>query len=157
MIEQAFISGQLGKAIYEDGGRYFVMELDAPEPQECRPMDAAKFFGFGAEVTSLSSAKADVASLRRQLQTQTDAYHALLLVISGMDPVLDFETRSEVIDEADDLLQEEQTYRFVSSRLLSRPLSGAEDILKASDLAASLMSRPYRSRRLHTCGPKDLE
>jgi len=50
MIEDALISGQLGKAIFADGGRYFVLDDSMTEPTECRPIDFSTFFNFGAQI-----------------------------------------------------------------------------------------------------------
>src|SRR5688572_28042158 len=147
MIEQAFISGPLGKVVFEDGGRYFVMAVDFPEPQECRPMDFSTFFAFGAEVTTLPRAKVDLDSLSQQLQAQTKAHHALVLVISGMDREFDLETRSAVIEEAERLIHEAQARRFVRARLFSRRLPASQDLIKAKEVAVNLkaeaMARLY--------------
>jgi tetratricopeptide (TPR) repeat protein len=136
MIEQAFISGQLGKAIYEDGGRFFVIDANPAEPVECRPMDFSEFFSFGAEVTSPAKRKIDLTSLQAQLRIQTNAHHALQLVVSGMDAVLDLETRTNAIKEAESLITDDQTHAFVRSRLLSSPLPHEADIANALQLAS---------------------
>ncbi len=141
MIDQAFISGQLGKAIYEDGGRFFVIDADLADAVECQPMDFSAFFNFGAEVRSLPKAGIDLQSLQARLQTQTTTHHSLLLLISGMDGELDRETRVDAIKEAENLIADEQTYAFVHSRLLSSPLPAEADIATALDLASESNSQ----------------
>src|SRR2546423_14917983 len=104
MIQEAFISGQLGKALYSDGGQYFVLNLDSPEERiECRPIDFSSFFCFGAEVRSLPNNRLNFADIRNELEAQSHARRALSLLISGMDAALPEDIRFDVIQDAESL------------------------------------------------------
>jgi hypothetical protein len=84
MIQQAFISGQIGKVIYTEDDRHFLLTVEHLEkPVECRPMDLSMFFNYGAEFTTLSGAQLDLAQLKAQLIARRQAYRALTLTISG--------------------------------------------------------------------------
>ena len=136
MIQEAFISGQIGKVIYAEDDRYFVLGVDEPdEPVECRPMDISMFFGYGAEFTTLSGTRLDLADIKSRLATQRQAYLALTLIISGLDRDLDGESRAAAIEAAEELFKEESTRRFVRARMLARPVPEEADVEVARDIA----------------------
>jgi tetratricopeptide (TPR) repeat protein len=136
MIQQAFISGQIGQVIYTDDDRYFVLNVEQlEEPIECRPMDLSMFFNYGAEFTTLSGAQLDLSQLRNQLVVQRQAYLALTLIISGMDEELDDESRTAALEAAERHLAEEFAHRFVRARMLGRPLPEEADIEPALNIA----------------------
>ncbi len=136
MIQEAYISGQLGKAIYADSGRYFVLDIDdQAEPVECRPMDVSAFLNFGAELKTLPDSELNLASLRTELAAQRRANHALTLIISGLDDELDDETRSSAIEWAERLVEDDSARRFVRARMLARPLPAGTDIQTALEIA----------------------
>jgi tetratricopeptide (TPR) repeat protein len=136
MIQQAFISGQIGQVIYTENDRYFVLHAEHPEePVECRPMDISTFFNYGAEFTTLSGPRLDLAHIKSQLETQRQAYRALTFIIAGMDEELDYESRAGAIEAAERLIKEEATHWMVSARMLARPLPGEADIEFAVDIA----------------------
>jgi RNA polymerase sigma-70 factor (ECF subfamily) len=136
MIEDALISGQLGKAIYADGGRYFVLDDSTTEPTECRPIDFSTFFNFGAQIRPfLLKDKPALTALRQELVAQRETRHALTLAIIGMDPDLDNETRLSAIERAEETMKERRPRRFVRARLLGLPLPEGADVVTAQDLA----------------------
>jgi tetratricopeptide (TPR) repeat protein len=136
MIEEVYISGQLGKAIYEDGGSCFVISADESEPVECRPMDFSNFFNFGFSVQTLRpTVKSDLASLREKVLQAQNTHYTCLLVLSGLDVELDHETRTEVVEQAEALLRNHITYRFVMGNLLGRPLPREVDLVGALEIA----------------------
>lgn len=136
MIQQAFISGQIGKVIYTEDDRYFLLSIaHLEEPTECRPMDLSMFFNYGAEFTTVSAPQLDLAQIKDQLIAQRQAYRALALVISGLDPELDDECRRAAIESAASLLRDTPTHRFVRARMLARPLPEEADIETARDIA----------------------
>ena len=68
MIEEVFISGQIGKAIYKGNGRYFIVGVEEnKEPVECRPADLSLFVNFGAEFTVISDKNIDLDGIRDAL------------------------------------------------------------------------------------------
>ncbi|HZG54171.1 MAG TPA: tetratricopeptide repeat protein [Pyrinomonadaceae bacterium] len=136
MIQQAFISGQIGKVIYAEDDRYFLLRIDQLEkPVECRPMDMSMFFNYGAEFITLSGEQLDLSQLRNQLIAQRQAYRALTMVISGLDGELDEESRQAAIEDAEGLFRDAATRRFVRARMLARPLPTEADIEVSRDIA----------------------
>lgn len=136
MIQQAFISGQIGKVIYTEDDRHFLLTVEHLEkPVECRPMDLSLFFNYGAEFTTLSGAQLDLAQLKAQLIARRQAYRALTLTISGLDAELDHECRRAAIETAESLLRDGPTHQFVRARMLARPLPAEADIEIARDIA----------------------
>jgi len=136
MIQEAYISGQLGKALYADNGRYFVLDIDdQAEPVECRPMDVSAFLNFGAELKTLPDSELNLVSLRSELATQRRANHALTLIVSGLDDDLDDETRASAIESAESLVEQDSVRRFVRARMLAKPLPAGTDIQTAVDIA----------------------
>src|SRR5258708_3206309 len=136
MIQEAFISGQRGKAIYSDGGRYFVLDVDHPEqPVECRPIDVSTFFCFGADVSYVAESRISLATISTELEARRRARQALSLVISGMDDELEDDIRSSAIERAEGLMKEESTRRFVRARMLARALPAEADVETARDIA----------------------
>ncbi|MGZ8847206.1 MAG: tetratricopeptide repeat protein, partial [Pyrinomonadaceae bacterium] len=136
MIQEAFISGQLGKALYLDGERYFVRSIDNfDQPFECYPIDFSSFFCFGTEVRSLSNNSLNLTAIRSELEAQRGAHQGLSLIISGMDSELDDETRSSAIEHAESLMKLKSTRRFVQARMLARSLPADADIESAHEMA----------------------
>lgn len=150
MIEDVLISGQLGKAIYTDGGRYFVLGDNSTEPTECRPMDFSTFFNFGAEIRPFSPhEKPGLTGLRQEIAEQRKERRALTLAINGMDSDLDKETRLNSIEWAEKFMKEERPRRFVRARMLGLPLPHEADVGTARDLAnragATLLGSLYET------------
>src|SRR5438067_6598360 len=99
MIEQAFISGQINKAIYEDSGRYFVFGMGGSDQAvECRPGEISLFLNCGAEFAVLSGKNLNLSEIKRALESDRQAHRALSLTISGSDSELSNETRTLCIE-----------------------------------------------------------
>ncbi|HAV43133.1 TPA: hypothetical protein DCX15_03865, partial [bacterium] len=138
MIEQVFISGQIGKAIYEEDNRHFIVGVeDYENPIECRYGDISMFFDCGAEFTIISSKDIGLSDIRNSLESSRLAYRALFLAISGFDGELSNEIRSLSIEAVEELFQNKSSYAFVRARLLGRPLPEMADINGAIFLAES--------------------
>jgi tetratricopeptide (TPR) repeat protein len=134
MKEQVYVSGQLGRALFGEGGKYYVAGAEHPErPVECRPPDLSTFFRYGAEFTALPDAHPDWVAVA--LRFRTSAHRALSLVLSGMDVELDNDTRSLAIEASEELLRQEPVYHFVRARLLARPVPSTADMEGARLLA----------------------
>src|SRR5213079_2795729 len=99
MTRQVYISGQIGKAIFEEGGRHYVVGAENPSlTEECRPSDLSLFFGFGAEFTSFSDERSGPDHIADALESQTKTHRALSLFLGGLDEELDNNTRSLAIE-----------------------------------------------------------
>jgi tetratricopeptide (TPR) repeat protein len=128
MIEQAFISGQLGRAIYSEGGQQFVIAADhVEEPRPCSGTDLAMFFRSGAEYFAPISPISRLEELANELEHNTQAYKALTLAISIFDPELS-DIRGLLIEAAEELLADAFVSAFVRRRLRARPLPLGADI-----------------------------
>jgi len=72
VIEQVFISGQIGKAVYEQNDRYYVLGVeDFHDPVECRPGDISLLFDSGAEFSVISRSNINIANIRGILEFNT--------------------------------------------------------------------------------------
>jgi tetratricopeptide (TPR) repeat protein len=138
MIQQTFISGQLGMAIYTDNRQRMVLNSeDLGRPTRCTGHDVSMFFHSGAEYSLLTGPVKDLQQLADSLERETRAHTALTLVLCGMDPSLD-ETRLLSIEAAEELLQDAYVHSFVKRRLLARPLPESADMEGARSGAASM-------------------
>lgn len=136
MIEQALISGQIGKAIYREDDRFFVVGVEDYEaPRECRLGDVSVFFDCGAEFTTISNGRIDIESIKSALEFNTLIHRALSMTLSGLDGELSSDSRLLSIEAAEELLQDESVRAFVRARLLARPLPTTADIVDAMNQA----------------------
>ena len=136
MIEQAYISGQAGKALYEKDGSFFIAGLeDFSNPAACRPGDLSLYIESGADFVPLKDKELDLDKIKASLKTKRNASRALTLSISGFNKELTDSTRSLCIEAAEELLQDEAALFFAKSRLLARPLPESHDIAGAIKFA----------------------
>src|ERR1051326_4676977 len=102
MTRQVYISGQLGKAVFVEGGKYYVVGADNPSRrEECRPSDLSLFFDYGAEFTSFADEQPALERIADELESRTRAHRALSLFLGGLDEELDNDTRSLSIEASD--------------------------------------------------------
>jgi tetratricopeptide (TPR) repeat protein len=138
MIEEVYILGQIGRAVYEHDGRHFVLGVSGdPRPVECRPGDISLLFDSRPEVSIMSADESDLEPVFRTLEYRTQAHRALSMALSGLDIELTPGTRSMAIDAAEELAEESRLYQFVRARLLARSLPPTADINRAIQLAGS--------------------
>jgi RNA polymerase sigma-70 factor (ECF subfamily) len=122
MIEQAYVSGQLGKAIWcDETGRYFACEKNSVKPVECRWGDIQMLLNSGAEFKELNG-DLEFVSVRDAIRFEERAHSALFLCLAGLDMTLTSHARSAAMRAAEDILKDKKIEQFVSNRLLSRPL-----------------------------------
>jgi tetratricopeptide (TPR) repeat protein len=150
MKEQVYVSGQLGRALFGEGGKYYVADAKHPErPVECRPPDLSAFFRYGAEFTTLPNAHPDRVAVA--LRFQTSAQRALSLILSGLDEEIENDTRSLAIEASEELLRQEPVFHFVRARLLARPVPPTADMEGARLLAeythSTIVESLYRDMR----------
>src|SRR5215216_1088443 len=138
MIEQVFISGQIGKAIYEQDEHYYVLGLgDYQEPVECRVGEISLFLDSGAEFSVISGKNINVDTIKSILELNKQAHRALSMTISVFDDKLSGESRSLSVEAAEEFLQDESVYAFVKNRISARPLPDMADINGAIRYAES--------------------
>lgn len=148
-MEQIFISGQIGKAVFEQDDRYYVVGVGAVrDPVEYRPGDVSFLFDSGAEFSVISDSHLNVADIGSLLEFQTQAHRALSVTISGMDDDLSSESRLLSIEAAEEFLHDESLYVFVRSRMLARTLPSVADLTgalsNAESAGASLTGAIYK-------------
>ncbi len=129
MIEEVFISGQLGKAYYKENELFF--SLDAKEkrqPKECRIGEVFSVLksGFEFEVTQDKYINTD--QIQSALTASHLAHRALTLTIGGLDSELSDDTRLLSIEAAEELLSDDYINKFVKRRLLAFPLPNQADV-----------------------------
>jgi tetratricopeptide (TPR) repeat protein len=158
MIAHAFISGQVGKAVYENDGRLFLLGVeDDAVPIECRAGDANIYFTSGAEFTTLPPGKTDLSTIKDTLLASTISYRALNSLLGGLDGDLESEVRQLSIEEAEETLSSNsRSYSFVKSRLLARPLPEEADVQAAVILAEKAKAYKVKSLYLKTLESQDV-
>ncbi|MDX6693076.1 MAG: hypothetical protein QOF02_679 [Blastocatellia bacterium] len=138
MIERAFILGQIGKAVYEQDDRYYVLGLgDSPEPVECRAGEVAFFFDVSREYSVISGGDISSATIRETLEFSRQAHGALTMMLSGLNQELSPESRRLSVEAAEELLQDGAALAFVRARLLARLLPETADMDGALVYAAN--------------------
>ncbi len=158
MIANAFISGQVGKAIYEKDGGLFLLGIENDAvPIECRAGNANIYFICGAEFTALPPGKTDLTTIKDTLLASTISYRALNSLLGGLDEDLESEARQLSIEEAEETLgSNSRAYSFVKSRLLARPLPEEADIQAAVILAEKAKAYKVKSLYLKTLKSQDV-
>ncbi|HEV2963182.1 MAG TPA: hypothetical protein VG649_15230 [Candidatus Angelobacter sp.] len=122
MIEQAYVSGQLGKAIYlDDAGGYFMYSNSSPRPVQCRWGDIQLLLNSGAEFKELRK-NLYLDRIRNVLQFEERRHTALFLCLAGWDEQLTDSARDHARDAAEKILQDYNVANFIMNRLLSRPM-----------------------------------
>jgi uncharacterized protein YbdZ (MbtH family) len=120
MIEQAYISGQLGKAIWvDDFGDYFILATDSAEAIRCRWGDIQVLLNSGAEFKDLG--RVHLQQIQVALRFEQRAHTALFLFLAGLDEQLSESARSDARRTAATMLEDVRVRRFVRNRLFSRP------------------------------------
>ncbi|MCH8127218.1 tetratricopeptide repeat protein, partial [candidate division KSB1 bacterium] len=138
MIEQVYISGKIGRAIYLENERYFSLGVaDEDQARECRSGDLSFLIDSSGEYKVMSGKNISIDSIKDALVVDTTNQRALSLCISGMDPVLSDNTRLLSIEAAEELIQEKPVYKFVKNRFLARILPESAEVESAISLADS--------------------
>jgi tetratricopeptide (TPR) repeat protein len=123
VIEQALVSGALGKALYRDtDSRYFICGIDDNSwTREARTGEIEFLLALGAEFRELPKQDLTADRIASELSVDERRYNALFLVLSGVDPTLPDEVKREARAGAEILLKDGETGAFVRNRMLSRP------------------------------------
>ncbi|OQW91476.1 MAG: hypothetical protein BWK78_04530 [Thiotrichaceae bacterium IS1] len=119
IIEQAYLFGQMGNALFEQDGQCFMVSIEDNEPVLCQGREIGLLYDAISEYSTVQNVTLE--NLREKLDNLYYAYEALSFSLNGLDPNLEKEVRSSVIEMANELCQDEQVYTFVSNRLLGYP------------------------------------
>ena len=129
MIEEVFISGQLGKAFYKENDLYFSLNAEEKNrSKECRSGEVFSFLKSGFELEVTQDKYVNIDQIRSALVTSHVAHRALTLTIGGLDSELSDDTRLLSIEAAEELLNDDYINNFVKRRLLAFPLPKQADI-----------------------------
>ena len=102
MIESAYISGPLGRAIVLGQERAWLLFADSPaETIACVDRDLSMFLGSGAEFFELSGDDLSLDDVGRALVESSNSADGLARMITGLDPMFTVVTRSLSIDVAE--------------------------------------------------------
>jgi tetratricopeptide (TPR) repeat protein len=149
MTSEVFILGQIGKAVFQQDDRYYLLDADLhSEPIECRAGEVSLLFDSGSEVSVIATDEIDVSAIRDTLDFDTRAYRALSMTLGGLDNELTPESRLLSVEAAEELLHDHAVRAFVWKRLVARLLPVTADIQGAVTCAESagafLASSIYR-------------
>jgi tetratricopeptide (TPR) repeat protein len=119
MIGLAFISGQAGRVLYDDGGELYAFGSES-EPQRVSIGELRHVFKPGTEYETISETNLDV--LRGLLKDRIEKHNALFLFISLLDLDLSLSTRIIAAQAAEQALEDDKYQEFVTRRVMSIPM-----------------------------------
>jgi tetratricopeptide (TPR) repeat protein len=119
MIEVAFVSGQLGKVLYDQGGVLYAFGPGS-EPQRASIGELCEVLRRGSEYEIVSNTGVD--ALKGLLQDRVQKHDTLFLSISLLDADLSLSARITVAQAVEEMLGNGEAQEFVSRRLMSIPM-----------------------------------
>ena len=147
MIERAYISGPLGRAIALERSTAWLLSVDDPTtPVSCAGRDLSEFLDSGAEFFEMSGDGLSLESIRRTLHESTDAAEGLTRLLNAMNPKLSEPTRALSIEVANDLLAAPQTQAFIRARMVGIAMPEGIDLPGARALAKNTGAECARRR-----------
>jgi tetratricopeptide (TPR) repeat protein len=119
MIEVAFVSGQLGKVLYDQGGVLYSFG-PASEPRRASISELREVLKTGSEYEMVSNIT--VEALHDVLDDRVQKCDTLFLFLSLLDTDLSLSARISVAQAAEEILRNAGAHEFVSRRLMSIPM-----------------------------------
>ncbi len=136
MITEAYISGQVGKAIYEEDGKFFLIKnKEGNKPVECDHHDYSLFFGVAGDYEHILYAGTTLEEPRKELSFRSDAFDAVTFLIIGMDTRHTDDLKEDAIDVAEEILANKDSFSFARKRLMSCLLPADTDIDRAIEIS----------------------
>ncbi len=122
MIKEAYLLGQVGNALFQKDGRYFVISIEDKDPVPCHGREISLLSDVTSEYSLFTSESGiTLKELRKRLRNLYYAYKALSFSLNGLDPAME-KSRGAVIQTANKLCQrDDKIYQFVRNRLLGYP------------------------------------
>ncbi len=139
MISEAYIAGQIGKAIFKRDEDYFLLETD--ENERCifspiRIMDMNSFVLSKSEITVLNRPGLTEDEICNELIKDTEKHEVLEMFLMGMDSTYSDGLRQEAMETiAHNLFANPETENFVNNRIFGTPLPQGFSALSASEIA----------------------
>ena len=119
MIDVAFVSGQIGKAIYRDNQTYYSVEQGST-PFPIRAGEFHDILGSKHEFDLLENT--DLPSVERYLELSALQHSCLFLLLTLIDYEVSLSARVVAAQASDTCLENPAVDKFVRRRLLSVPL-----------------------------------
>ncbi|MES0337957.1 MAG: tetratricopeptide repeat protein [Candidatus Magnetobacterium sp. LHC-1] len=136
MITEAYISGQLGKAIYKDDGKLFLIHnKNDNKPVECDHHDYSLFFGVAGDYEHILYAGTTLKELKKELSFRSAAFNAMTFLIIGMDVDHKVDLKEKAIRRAEEILANKDSFSFARKRLMSCLLPADTDIDRAIEIS----------------------
>ncbi|WP_040334020.1 tetratricopeptide repeat protein [Candidatus Magnetobacterium casense] len=136
MITEVYISGQLGKAIYKENGKLFLIHNKKDnKPVECDRHDYSLFFGVAGDYEHILYADTTLETLRNELSFRSAAFNAMTFLIIGMDVEHKVDLKEKAIRRAQEILANKDSLSFARKRLMSCLLPADTDIDRAIEIS----------------------
>ena len=119
MIEVAFVSGQLGKVLYDEGGVLYAFG-PASEPRRASISELREVLKTGSEYEIVSNST--IEALQGLLDDRVQKCDTLFLFVSLLDADLSLSARISVAQAVEEILCNASAHEFVSRRLMSIPM-----------------------------------
>jgi tetratricopeptide (TPR) repeat protein len=139
MISEAYISGQVNKAIFVKDGEYFILERT--EDNQCtsapiRLMDFNSFLLAKSETEKITGINWTEDQLCEELNNDAERHEILELFLMGMDTSFSEELRREAMEiVAGTLFTNVAVEKFVKNRVFGTPVPKGFDPQKAFQIA----------------------
>lgn len=127
-VENAFVSGSLGQAVFFHNGRYSVLDAHDAEPRDARPNEVYMFRHAARELIPADpeGASVELGRVRAILEEEVTFFKGLNGLLIGMDPDISLETRSHEISQANRILAENEKIRKRIEQRFWRPVDLSE-------------------------------
>ncbi len=137
MIKKAFVSGQMGQALFWEEDRLRVIDAgNIHESRECSPFEETLFFNGNVEIDFIE----DIAleALREDLFKKKSCFDGLNGAIGGLDKKLPKETRVLSMQRAETLYEDNEVAGFIKARLFGNAVPYSADLLGAVKLSGKM-------------------
>src|ERR1039457_1453024 len=119
MIDVAFVSGRLGRAMFREEDVCFALAL-GESPHQIGALDIDQVLRSGSEYSVIRNTT--LPAVQEQLASSVDSHNALFLTITLLDISVSLSARVLAAQIVDTLLETESVFSFVQNRLLSLPI-----------------------------------
>ena len=133
-ISEAIIVGALDTAIYREKSEYKALRLEENNIVDCT-RDLGLILQSAAEKRHLEILPRSRKELANELRRWSKRHNLLRMIVTGMDPVCNEDTRRSCMGEAEPLMEAKGQRSFVQSRLFGCILAKEADVKGALQLS----------------------
>ncbi|HRI59870.1 MAG TPA: hypothetical protein PK228_09105, partial [Saprospiraceae bacterium] len=139
MISQAYIFGALGKAAFQQGDKWYVLDADDPNTVRAwHSFDNNWLSLSDPEIVSVPQGK-NLDEIRQLLALETSKQEALTLALQLMDESIREESlKAEIAELLEEYAQDTTVFHFLENRLLTTVVPDSFDPSFASNICRSL-------------------